>query len=108
MDASALLEENNVRVLNTLKKGLERAQRGYLYEWSDPTVRKSYTEAQMDVYRPWIGTMVEDLNIVFKANEFEHERMMMHCYTDVKFRNINKRIISEININKNTYSGGDE
>lgn len=108
MDASALLEENNVRVLNTLKKGLERAQRGYLYEWSDPTVRKSYTEAQMDVYRPWIGTMVEDLNIKFSANEFEHERMMMHCYTEVKFRNINKRIISEININKNTYDGGEE
>jgi hypothetical protein len=107
-DASALLEENNVRVLNTLKKNLERAQQGYLFEWSDPTVRKSYTQAQMDVYRPWIGTIVEDINIVFKANEFEEERMMMHCYVDVKFRNIAKRIICEININKTEYSGGEE
>lgn len=108
-DASALLEENNVRVLNSLKKGLEKACRGYHYEWNNPTVRKSYTEAQMLVYRPWIGTMVEDLEIKFEANEFEQERMMMHCYCNVKFKDIVKRIILEINIQRPNYSaGGDQ
>lgn len=110
LDPSALLEENNVRVLNTLKKGLEKACRGYLYEWNEPTVRKAYTDSQMEVYRPWIGTMVQNLNISFEANEFEQERMMMHCYVSVAFRDIIKRIILEIGINRPTYSesGGDE
>lgn len=99
-EASALLEENNVRVLNSLKKGLEKACRGYAYEWNNSTVRKGYTEAQMNIYRPWIGTMVEDLDIKFKADEFEQERMMMHCYVEVKFRDIIKRIILEINIRR--------
>lgn len=106
LEASALLEENNVRVLNTLKKGLEKACRGYLYQWNEPEVRKGYTEAQMQVYRPWIGTMVQDLNIEFTANEWEQGRMIMHCYVSVKFRDIVKRIILEININRPDYSSG--
>lgn len=109
-DASALLEENNVRVLNTLKKGLEKANRSYLYEWNEPTVRKGYTQAQMKVYEPWIGTMVKDLEIRFEANEWEQERMIMHCYADVEFRDISKRIILEIGINRPNYSedGGEQ
>lgn len=107
-DASALLEENNVRVLNTLKKGLEKACRNYLYEWNEPEVRKGYTQAQMEVYRPWIGTMVQDLDIKFEANEWEQKRMIMHCYCEVKFRDIVKRIILEININRPNYSEGGE
>ena len=106
-EASALLEENNVRVLNTLKKGLEKACRGYHYEWNEPAARKGYTEAQTEVYRPWIGTMVEDLVIRFEANEWEQERMIMHCYVEVKFRDIVKRIILEININRPDYTGGE-
>jgi hypothetical protein len=104
-DASALLEESNVRVLNALKKGLERACRGYLYEWNEPEVRRSYTESQMQVYRPWIGTLVQDLEIRFEANEWEQERMIMHCYVEVAFRDIIKRIILEINIRRPDYSG---
>lgn len=103
-DVSALLEENNVRVLNTLKKNLEKACRGYLYAWNEPEVRKGFTEAQMLVYKPWIGTMVQDLQIEFTANDWEQERMIMHCYVSVKFRDIVKRIILEININRPTYS----
>lgn len=103
LDASALLEENNVRVLNKLKKELEEACRGYLYEWNEPEVREGYTKAQMERYRSWIGTLVQDMEIVFTANEWEQERMIMHCYVTVKFRDIVKRIILEINIQRPTY-----
>lgn len=103
VEASALLEENNVRVLNTLKKNMEKACEDYLYEWNKASVRKSYTQAQMNIYRPWIGTIVEDLDIRFEANEWEEERMMMHCYVTVKFFNIVKRIVLEINIKKPDY-----
>ena len=97
-EASALLEENNVRVLNALKKGLERACRGYLYEWNEPEVRDGFTLAQMEIYRPWIGTLVDNLQIVFTANEWEQNRSIMRCVVYVSFRNIIKRIILEINI----------
>ena len=107
LEASALLEENNVRVLNTLKKGLEAACRGYLYNWNEPEVRKGYTDSQMAIYRPWVGTMVNDIDIKFTANEWEQERMIMHCYCIVKFRDIIKRIILEINIQRPQYSGGE-
>ena len=99
-DASALLEENNVRVLNTLKKNLERACKSYLYEWNEPHVRQGYTDAQMEIYRPWIGTMVDNLQIYFTANEWEEHRMIMRCWVEVAFRNITKRIIVEINITR--------
>ena len=102
-EASALLEENNVRVLNLLKKQMEAACEDYLYEWNNASVRKSYTQAQMEIYRPWIGTIVDDLEIKFEANEWEEERMIMHCYVIVKFKNIVKRIILEINIQKPDY-----
>lgn len=100
LDPSALLEENNVRVLNVLKKELEEACEDYSYEWNNPEVRKSYTIAQKNKYLTWIGTIVEDLDIEFKATPWEGERMMMHCYVSVKFKDIIKRIILEININK--------
>lgn len=105
IDASALLEENNVRILNTLKKNLERSTAGYAYAWNEPEIRKGFTTAQMKIYKPWIGTMVQDLEIRFDANEWETARMIMHCYVSVKFRDIVKRIIIEININRPTYEG---
>lgn len=104
LDASQLLEENNCRVLNTLKKGLDKACRGYLYEWNEPEARKGYTDSQMAVYRPWKGTMVQDIDIYFDANEWEQERMIMHCYCSVAFRDIIKRVILEINIKRADYS----
>lgn len=107
-EASALLEENNVRVLNSLKKSLEKNCRAYLYNWNEPEVRKGYTDTQMEIFRPWIGTLVQDLQITFTANEFEQQRMIMHCYAIVKFRDIIKRIIVEINIQRPDYGGGEE
>jgi hypothetical protein len=105
-DASALLEETNVRVLNILKKGLEKSNRAYLYEWNDPVVRKGYTDSQMDIYRPWIGSWVQDISIHFEANEYEQSHMIMHCYVSVAFRDIAKRIVLEIDINRPDYNQG--
>jgi len=102
--ASDLLEESNVRVLNALKKGLDKACTGYLYEWNEPEARKGYTDAQMAIYRPWIGTLVQDIDIRFEADEWEQTRNIMHCYCDVAFRGIVKRVILEININKPKYN----
>lgn len=108
IDASQLLEENNVRVLNTLKKGLEAACRGYLGEWNTPSARKGYTDSQRDIYRPWIGSIVEDLDIYFDAEEFEQKSMIIHCYCSVKFFDIIKRVTLEINIDRADYTNSNE
>ena len=50
----------------------------------------------------------KDLKIKFEANEWEQERMIMHCYVEVKFRDIVKRIILEINIQRPDYKNGGE
>jgi hypothetical protein len=100
LDASALLEENNVRVLNTMKKMLEAACRRYLFNWNEPEARRGFTEAQNEVFRPWIGTMVDNMIIYFTANEWEQERMIMRCWVEVSFRDIIKRIILEINVTR--------
>lgn len=104
LDASALLEESNMRVLNTLVKNVERDCQSFLYNWNEPTVRDGFTKAEMEKYRNWIGTLVQDLSIYFTANEWEQERMIMHCYVNVKFRDLIKRIIVEVNINRPTYT----
>lgn len=104
LDASALLEENNMRVLDALYKGLKKACRGYLYKWNDSTVRKGYTDTQMDIYQPWIGKYVQDLDIRFEANEYEQRHMLLHLYADVAFPDIAKRIIMEVNINRPVYT----
>ena len=103
LDASALLEESNMRVLNTLVKNIERDCQSFLYNWNEPSVRDGFTKAEMEKYRGWIGTLVQDLNIYFTANEWEQERMIMHCYVDVAFRDIIKRIIVEVNVNRPSY-----
>lgn len=103
LDASALLEESNVRVLNALVKGIEKDCQSFLYNWNEPTVRDGFTKAEMEKYRGWVGTLVQDLNIYFTANEWEQERMIMHCYVDVAFRDIIKRIIVEVNVNRPSY-----
>ena len=101
VEASDLLEENNVRVLNTLKKQLEKSCRSYLYNWNEAETRKGFTDTQMQIYRPWIGNIVKDIQIRFEANQFEQTRMIMHCYCDVWFRGLIKRITLEIGIQRN-------
>ena len=84
-------------------KILEKDCASFLYNWNEPTVRQGFTKAEMEKFRPWIGTFVQDLQISFDANEWEQERMIMHCYCSVAFRDIIKRIILEINIQRPTY-----
>lgn len=107
LEASCLLEENNARVLDKFKKILEEDCRGFLYQWNNPTVRKAYTTTEKQKFKNWIGTIVEDLDINFDANEFEQKRMIMHCYAEIKFFDIAKRIILEINVERPDYSGGE-
>ena len=98
--ASALLEENNARTLSVIKRILEEKGRSILYEWNRPEQRQGYTDGAMEMFRPWIGMIVEDIQIRFTANEFEEKRMIIRCTAQVKFFNIIKRVIIAINLER--------
>lgn len=99
---SDLLEENNMRTLLELKNSLEEDCWNNLYNFSDPADRASFTQAEMAKFSPWIGSKVLSLDIYFDMNPWEAERSILHCYVAVVFRQLNKRTIIEIDVNKRT------
>lgn len=99
---SDLLEENNMRTLFDLKNALEEDCWNNLYNFSDPADRAAFTQVEMAKFSPWIGSRVLSLDIYFDMNAWEAERSILHCYVAVVFRQLNKRTIIEIDVNKRT------
>ena len=97
---SDLLEENNLRTLLELKRGIEDDCLAKLYNFADSEARKTFTNYERAKYASWVGTKVASLDIYFDMNEFEAQRSILHCYASVQFRTLNKRTIIEIDINK--------
>lgn len=99
-DTSDLSEESNVTTLYTLKRGIERDISDSLYDFSDLEIRSSFRDYEKSKYADWIGSKLEDFDIVFEMNEFEAEHAILHAYLNITFRGIYKRAIAEIDINK--------
>lgn len=101
---SDLLEENNVRILYTLKHEVEADVQGELYNFADEATRQSFIEYEKAKYAPWIGTIIQSFNISFASTQYEFERSILHAYIEIVFRGLNKKAIVEIDINKRTYT----
>ena len=97
---SDLLEENNMRTLFDLKNQLEEDCWNNLYNFADPNDRAAFTQVEMAKFSSWVGSRVLSLDIYFDMNEWEAERSILHCYVAVVFRQLNKRTIIEIDVNK--------
>lgn len=105
MDNSDLLEESNMNTLFELKTGIERDCWDNLYDFTSAERRAEFTEYENSKYASWIGRKVDTLDILFDVNEWEAERSIVHCYVSVQFRNLNKRTIVEIDVNKRNFLG---
>lgn len=101
---SDLMEENNMMSLFALKKGLEMDCFNELYTFTSAESRAQFSELEMIKYADWIGTRFDTLDITFDVNEWEGERSVVHCYVAVQFRNLNKRTIIEIDVNKRNFT----
>lgn len=101
---SDLLEENNVHVLLSMKKLIEKDINDSLYNFADEIDRNSFTNYQKARFATWAGTKFKSMNITFAANAWESENSIIHAYLEVVFRGIYKRAIVEIDINKRTYT----
>lgn len=102
--ASDIIEENNVHTLFELKRDVENECRERLYSFTDAEMRAGLAEYIQAQHRSWIGSKLESLKIVFKQNQWEGERSIIHGYIEVVFRGLVKRITLEFDINKRDYS----
>lgn len=100
---SDLLEESNMHTLLWIKRNVEIDAQRNLYNFSNVDDRQTFTEYEKAKYSTLEGTQVASFDIYFDMNEWEAERSILHCYISVQFRNINKRTIIEIDVNKRDF-----
>lgn len=103
VDDSDLLEENNVNTLMWLKRNVQDDVRSGLYDFTDSTTRSDFADFVKAKYEPLVGKQIAKLDVEYTMNEWEFERSIVHMYLAVVFRQIAKRIILEIDINKRTF-----
>ena len=105
---SDLLEESNVHLLYEAKRIIEKDINATLYNFNEAEERTRFKDVETEKFRDWNGRYVESIEITFKANKWELERSILHCYVEITFRGIYKRAIVEIDINRRTYADADE
>ena len=97
---SDLSETSNVSVLLEMKRLLEEYVSSRLYNFADPQDRTKFTEGAERILGDYAPTKIQSYSVYFDMNEFETERSIIHCYLAVTFRQLAKRGIIEIDINK--------
>lgn len=100
LDTSDLMEENNMNTLFELKRLIEMDCWYNLYNFTSAEDRARFAATEKARFSNWEGRKVDSLDITFSVNEWELEHSIVHCYVEVKFRNLNKRTIIEIDVNK--------
>ena len=103
-----LTEESNVTILYEAKRIIEKDINDSLYDFNEADVRTRFREYEIEKFRDWNSKYVESIDIQFKANRWELERSILHCYVSIVFRGIYKRAIVEIDINRRSYADADE
>ena len=66
----------------------------------DCSIEQQIEEAK---FSNWKGRKVDTISIRFDVTEWESERSILHCYAEVQFRNLTKRTIIEIDVNKRNF-----
>lgn len=105
VENSDLMEENNMNTLFLLKKMLERDCWNRLYDFTSAEDRARFSEVETAKFAPWRGVKLDTITITFDVNEWEMERSIVHCYVAIQFRNLMKRCIIEIDVNKRNFLG---
>ena len=101
---SDLLEESNVTILYEAKRIIEKDINERTYRFNEASERSAFRRYELDKFRNWESNYVESIDITFKANKWELERSILHCYVSIVYRGIYKRAIVEIDINKRNYT----
>lgn len=100
---SDLLEEHNMQTLFDIKRILEYDAWRNAYNFTSQDERARFKEYEEAKFATWRGSKLDTISIRFDVTEFEAERSILHCYCEVQFRNITKRTIIEIDVNKRNF-----
>ena len=97
---SDLSEEHNMHELFDIKRTIEDYASSVIYNFAEIEDRNRFTEDARMLFSNRIGTRLRSLDVRFEMNKWEEERSILHCYIEVIFKTIAKRVIVEIDINK--------
>lgn len=97
---SDLSEEHNVHELYDIKRVIEDYAASKIYNFAEVEDRNRFTEDARMLFANRIGTRLRDFTVKFEMNKWEEERSILHCYIEIIFKTIAKRVIIEIDINK--------
>lgn len=101
---SDLVEENNMYTLYEIKRIIEADCWDSLYSFTSAEARADFSTFEKAKFSGWEGNRLQTIDIVFDANDWEAERSIVHCYVSVQFRNLMKRVIIEIDVNKRNFT----
>lgn len=97
---SDLSEEHNMHELFDIKRVIEDYAASRIYNFAEVEDRNRFTEDARMLFANRIGTRLRSFDVRFEMNAWEEERSILHCYIEVIFKTIAKRVIIEIDINK--------
>lgn len=100
---SDLLEENNMHTLFAVKRILEADASENAYNFTSAESRNTFKQAEEAKFSGWKGSRFDTISVDFDLTEWEAERSILHCYCAIQFRNMTKRTIIEIDVNKRNF-----
>lgn len=97
---SDLSEEHNIHELYDIKRIIEDYASNKIYNFAEVSDRTRFTQDAKELFSNRIGITLRSLDVRFEMNAWEEERSILHCYIEIVFKTIAKRVIIEIDVNK--------
>ena len=92
-----------MHLLYKAKRIIEKDIQARLYDFNEPEVRNRFKSYENTKFSDWNSQYVKSITIDFKANAWEIEHSILHCYVTIVYRGIYKRATVEIDINRRDY-----
>lgn len=100
---SDLTEENNVNTLMFLKRSVNQDAKNDIYDFTSEENRSDFADFIKTKYSYMVGKQVLSMKVEYTMSEWEFERSIVHMYLAIQFRQLAKRVIVEIDLNKRTF-----
>lgn len=102
-DADTNLSElSNVFVLNDIKRDAIQLCEQYEYNFAETSDLQRFNKAASILAEKYQDAQVKSISAEFSMNDWESERGILHLYIDFVHKNIIKRSIVEITVNRGT------
>ena len=92
-----------MHTLFAIKRILEADASENAYNFTSAESRNTFKQAEEAKFSGWKGSRFDTISVDFDLTEWEAERSILHCYCAVQFRNMTKRTIIEIDVNKRNF-----